>query len=99
MHTRLICLILANHYLITLLSRSPSHEKTTPRRVVYVETNASTTNANGLVSLEMGAGTVVIGTFVSINWANGPSFIQTETDPIGSTNCGITQVKCKLCLF
>jgi hypothetical protein len=51
-----------------------------------VETHASTTNAIGLVSLEIGAGTVVIGTFVSINWANGPCFIHTETDPIGSTN-------------
>jgi hypothetical protein len=42
---------------------------------VYVETQTPTSNANGLVSLEVGAGTVVSGTFAAINWANGPYFI------------------------
>ena len=53
---------------------------------VYVETQNSTTNANGLVSLEIGTGTAVKGTFAGINWANGPYFIKTETDPTGGTN-------------
>lgn len=53
---------------------------------VYVETQTETTNANGLLSLEIGTGTVVSGTFASINWANGPYFIKTETDPNGGTN-------------
>jgi hypothetical protein len=57
---------------------------------VYVETQTPTSNANGLVSLEVGAGTVVSGTFASINWANGPYFIKTETDPAGGTNYTIT---------
>ena len=54
--------------------------------VAYSETQTASTNANGLVSLEIGAGTVVSGTFGGINWANGPYFIKTQTDPTGGTN-------------
>jgi hypothetical protein len=53
---------------------------------VYVETHRKSTNANGLVSLEIGTGTVLSGSFASINWANGPYLIQTETDPTGGAN-------------
>ena len=56
---------------------------------VYVETHRKSTNANGLVSLEIGTGTVLSGSFASINWANGPYLIKTETDPTGGTNYGI----------
>ena len=59
---------------------------------VYVETQTSTTNANGLVTLEIGSGTVVLGTFSLINWANGPYFIKTETDPAGGTSYAITGI-------
>ena len=52
---------------------------------VYVETQTPTTNANGLVSIEIGGGTVVSGNFSTINWANGPYFVKTETDPDGAT--------------
>jgi uncharacterized protein (TIGR02145 family) len=52
----------------------------------YVETQTDSTNANGLVSLEIGKGTPVIGTFAGIKWAEGPYFIKTETDPTGGTN-------------
>ncbi len=52
---------------------------------VYTETHASSTNANGLASLQIGSGTVVSGTFASINWGSGPYFIKTETDPTGGT--------------
>lgn len=57
---------------------------------VYEETQTASTNVNGLVSLEIGSGSVVSGTFVAINWANGPYFIKTETDPAGGTNYNIT---------
>ncbi len=56
---------------------------------VYVETQTPSTNANGLVSLEIGAGTTS-DDFSSIDWANGPYFIKTETDPAGGTSYTIT---------
>jgi hypothetical protein len=47
---------------------------------VYVETHSATTNASGLVTLQVGGGTAVSGTMAGINWANGPYFIKTETE-------------------
>ncbi|MFT7298827.1 MAG: hypothetical protein ACI9WO_001645 [Sphingobacteriales bacterium] len=57
---------------------------------VYVETQTPTTNINGLVSIEIGSGTVVSGDFTTIDWSNGPYFIKTETDPTGGTTYTIT---------
>ena len=39
---------------------------------VYVETQTPTTNTNGLVTIEIGSGTVVTGDFTTIDWTNGP---------------------------
>ena len=56
---------------------------------IYVETHTPLTNANGLVSIEIGTGSTS-GNFSSIDWANGPFFIKTETDPTGGSNYTIT---------
>jgi hypothetical protein len=56
---------------------------------VYVETHTPTTNINGLVSVEIGTGTTS-DDFSTIDWANGPYFIKTETDTAGGTNYTIT---------
>lgn len=53
---------------------------------VYEETHNSTTNTNGLVTLQIGTGTIVSGDFSTIDWSNGPYFIKTETDPTGGSN-------------
>src|SRR5574344_1536009 len=52
---------------------------------VYVETQSPTSNANGLVSVEIGTG-ITSDDFASIDWANGPYFIKTEIDPTGGSN-------------
>jgi hypothetical protein len=57
---------------------------------VYTETQNPTTNANGLVNIEIGGGIVLSGNFATINWANSSYFIKTETDPRGGTNYTIT---------
>ncbi len=59
---------------------------------VYAETQMPTTNINGLVSIEIGNGTVVNGDFTTIDWANDTYFIKTETDPEGGNNYTITGV-------
>jgi uncharacterized protein (TIGR02145 family) len=53
---------------------------------VYVEIQTPVTSASGLISLEIGAGTVISGDFSAIDWSDGPYFLQTETDPAGGTN-------------
>ena len=60
--------------------------------VVYVERHFPTTNVNGLVSIEIGDGTVVSGGFSTIDWANGPYFIKTETDLNGGANYTVTGI-------
>lgn len=54
--------------------------------VLYVETHLTGTNENGLVSIEIGGGLPATGTWDAINWADGPFFIKTETDPSGGTD-------------
>jgi uncharacterized protein (TIGR02145 family) len=56
---------------------------------VYVETHLPSTNANGLITLEIGTGSTS-DDFSSIDWANGPYFIKTETDVNGGSNYTIT---------
>ncbi|WP_053002187.1 hypothetical protein [Kordia jejudonensis] len=63
---------------------------TTNGPVIYSETHTTTTNDNGLVSLEIGNGTPGTGTFNTINWASGTYFIKTETDLLGGTAYTIT---------
>jgi hypothetical protein len=58
--------------------------------VVYQETQTPTTNVNGLLSIQIGSGTVVSGLFDTLHWSNGPYFIKTEIDPQGGTAYSIT---------
>ena len=61
---------------------------------VYVETHTPTSNANGLVSIAIGGGTkdASSNVFASIDWANGPYFVKTETDPAGGTSYSLSSV-------
>jgi len=57
---------------------------------VYKERHFPTTDANGLVTLEVGTGTIISGDFTTIDWSDGPYFIKTETDLNGGANYTIT---------
>ena len=60
----------------------------------YAETQTATTNTNGLVSLQIGTGAPTTDTtFTGIDWAAGPYFIKTETDPTGGSNYTITGIQ------
>ena len=59
---------------------------------IYVETHNSMANANGLVSIAIGAGVKVVGDFISIDWSKGPYFVKTETDLTGGTSYSLSSV-------
>ena len=61
--------------------------------VVYVETHTSTTNINGLLTIEIGDGSALQGNMAAINWGDGPYFLKTEIDPAGGTNYSITSTQ------
>jgi trimeric autotransporter adhesin len=74
--------ILANKtvsFKISILSGSASGT------TVYSETHSKTTNGFGLVDLEIGRGTLVSGTFATINWGANLYFVKIEMDPNGGT--------------
>jgi len=58
---------------------------------VYKETYnpVPQTNTNGLVTIEIGGGIPVTGTFSDIDWTKGPYFIKSEADPAGGANYSI----------
>lgn len=71
------------------------HQGTVTGTNVYQETHLVKTNNNGLVSLEIGTGSVTTGSFSSIAWDKGPYFIETQVDVAGGTNyniIGVTQL-------
>jgi len=63
--------------------------------VVYTETHAAQTNSFGLVTLKIGKGTPVTGTFAPGGWGAAPHFLKVETDPAGGsayTHMGTSQL-------
>jgi hypothetical protein len=57
---------------------------------VFVETHDPMSNTNGLVTLEIGTGTIISGDFSAIDWSATTYFIKTETDPAGGANYTIS---------
>jgi hypothetical protein len=56
------------------------HDISATGTVVYEETHTTTSNTQGLVSLNVGAGNVVTGTFAGINWGTGSKFLHVLMD-------------------
>ena len=53
---------------------------------VYLETHTGTTNSYGLMSLNIGGGTVGSGVFSAIDWSAGPYFLEISIDVTGGTS-------------
>lgn len=53
---------------------------------VYVEQHSPTTDINGLITIDIGAGTVVSGSLTSLGWSQGNYYLKTETDPLGTSS-------------
>ena len=71
------------------------HQITASGKVVYQESHSVRSNNNGLVSLEIGTGTIITGNFSTIAWDKGPYFIETQVDVTGGSNyniIGVTQL-------
>lgn len=51
--------------------------------ILYRERHNTTTNQFGLVTAEIGNGTLLNGTFAGINWGSGNRYLQVEVDPNG----------------
>ena len=79
--------LVVNKQVSVKISILQTSENGTP---VYIETHTPTANANGLVSVAIGAGTPLNGTFTTIDWAKGPYFLKTETDLTGGTAYSLT---------
>lgn len=57
--------------------------------VSYHETHTLTSNGNGLVTAEIGGGTVKAGSLSTIDWSKGPYFLETGIDPKGGISYSI----------
>ncbi len=53
---------------------------------VYSETHTKTTDPSGLISLQIGNGTVLSGVFANISWGGASHFIKLEVDFSGGSN-------------
>jgi hypothetical protein len=51
------------------------HDVTATGNVVYQESHTTTSNAQGLVILQVGQGQAAVGTFDNINWGSGAKFL------------------------
>ena len=60
---------------------------------VFVETHIVQSNANGLITLEIGNGNVQVGSISSIDWSDGLYFLRTETDPYGGIDYIVTSTQ------
>ena len=54
--------------------------------VLYQESHNPTTDNTGLFSIVIGNGTVISGSFSTINWGNGARWLKTEVDITGGTS-------------
>src|SRR5690349_18850483 len=54
--------------------------------VLYQERQAPTTNQFGLLTVKLGSGTVLSGTWNGIAWSNGNQWLKVDMDPTGGSS-------------
>jgi hypothetical protein len=62
----------------------------TEGEVVFAEEHAVTTNANGLMTLVIGEGVVLMGSLTGIDWSGGTYFMVANVDPEGGNDYTLT---------
>ncbi|MBN8693687.1 MAG: hypothetical protein J0L69_10855 [Bacteroidetes bacterium] len=60
--------------------------------VSYEETNTATSSSSGIFTVAIGAGTPVSGSMSTVDWANGPYYIEVSVDPAGGTSYSVVGV-------
>ncbi len=60
---------------------------------VYSESHVTSSNANGLITVNIGDGYVLHGSFAGIDWSDGPYFLKTDIDPNGGNDYSITSTQ------
>ncbi|MBL7894051.1 MAG: hypothetical protein JNK50_02070 [Bacteroidia bacterium] len=60
--------------------------------VSYEETNTVTSSSSGIFTVAIGAGTPVSGSMSTVDWANGPYYIEVSIDPAGGTSYSVVGV-------
>ena len=61
------------------------HDASSTGTILYQERQTTSTNALGLFTLTIGQGSVLSGTFSTINWGTNTKFLQVEFDQNGGT--------------
>lgn len=61
--------------------------------ILYSETHTSTTNAQGILSLEIGGGKIVSGKMETIDWSINPCFVKMEMDLNGGSSYTLSTVQ------
>lgn len=61
------------------------HDGTATGAIQFSETHSTTTNAFGLINLQVGTGTLVSGDMSAVTWLNGSKFLKIEIDVTGGT--------------
>jgi hypothetical protein len=62
------------------------HQGSASGPTAYEERHQTNVNSGGVYNLKIGTGTVLSGTFSSINWGSGSYFMEVGLDPNGGTN-------------
>lgn len=62
------------------------HDSIVTGAIVFQETHAVTTNAQGIVNVNIGLGTLVVANLSAVDWGKNAKFLQIEMNITGGTN-------------